>query len=140
MRAALQVLADRGIRHTNGREDILSMFLEHGHALSQPDLERKLIDKYDRVTIYRTLTLYLEKGILHKVLDDVGAMKYALCPDACHQANHHHAHDHVHFKCLRCGNTTCLDQLEVPAIKLPAGYVLEECNLLMSGVCPSCMQ
>ncbi len=107
-----------------------------GHALSQPDLEKALGELYDRVTIYRTLTLYLEKGILHKVLDDSGAMKYALCPDACH--SHDHRHDHVHFKCLRCGNTSCIEDLEVPRLVLPNGYTLTEANFLLSGVCKSC--
>lgn len=140
MSTADHLLAHHNIRNTSGRVDILRTFLDHGHALSQPDLERNLGEKYDRVTIYRTLTLYLEKGLLHKVLDDAGAMKYALCPDTCHSGTetHGHAHDHVHFKCVRCGNTTCIEEVEVPSVKLPKGYVLAEKNLLMSGVCKDC--
>lgn len=138
MSKAAHTLEHHRIRNTSGRLDILDLFFEHGHALSQPDLERKLIEKYDRVTIYRTLTLYLEKGILHKVLDDAGAMKYALCPDTCHHAEAQHAHEHVHFKCVKCGNTTCVEEVEVPQIQLPKGYMLEESNLLLSGICPAC--
>jgi Fur family transcriptional regulator, ferric uptake regulator len=132
----LHLLKENDIRHTEGRMAILEYFDAAGHALSQPDLEKALGAQYDRVTIYRTLTLYLEKGILHKVLDDSGAMKYALCPDACH--DHHHRHDHVHFKCLRCGNTNCIEDLEVPSLTLPAGYTLMEANFLLSGVCVNC--
>lgn len=131
-----QLLRNHDIRHTDGRMAILLHFSHAGHALSQPDLEKALGDQYDRVTIYRTLTLYLEKGILHKVLDDAGAMKYALCPEAC--AAHDHRHDHVHFKCLRCGNTHCIEELEVPHIHLPQGYTLAEANLLLSGICKVC--
>jgi Fur family ferric uptake transcriptional regulator len=130
------LLRQHDIRNTDGRMAILEYFDTAGHALSQPDLEKALGEQYDRVSIYRTLTLYLEKGILHKVLDDSGAMKYALCPDACHA--HDHRHDHVHFKCLRCGNTQCIEDLEVPAITLPKGYTLTETNFLLSGVCKTC--
>ena len=132
------LLRSNDIRHTDGRMAILLHFDGAGHALSQPDLEKALGDLYDRVTIYRTLTLFLEKGILHKVLDDSGAMKYALCPDACHDHEHAHQHDHVHFKCLRCGNTNCIEDVEVPAIVLPKGYTLTEANFLLSGICKAC--
>jgi Fur family ferric uptake transcriptional regulator len=138
MSAADHLLAHQGIRNTAGRLDVLRIFIDHGHALSQPDLERHLGDRYDRVTIYRTLSLFLEKGILHKVLDDAGAMKYALCPDTCHAHAIAHAHEHVHFKCVRCGNTTCIEEIEVPVVKLPSGYDLQERNLLLSGVCKDC--
>ncbi|MEL7401011.1 MAG: transcriptional repressor [Bacteroidota bacterium] len=129
-----QVLKQHSIRRTNCRVDVLGEFITAQHALSQPDLERAIGEEYDRVTIYRTLTLYLEKCIIHKVLDDSGAMRYALCREECST----HAHDHVHFKCVVCGNTNCIESVQVPAIQLPAGYQLQEINLLMSGVCKDC--
>jgi Fur family ferric uptake transcriptional regulator len=131
-----KVLQRHDIRRTNCRVDILHEFIGATHALSQPDLERAMGESYDRVTIYRTLTLYLDKGLIHKVLDDSGAMKYALCPDTCQ--DHAHNHEHVHFKCVTCGNTICIESVEVPSIKLPEGYQLQETNLLLSGVCKDC--
>ncbi|MEM7038069.1 MAG: transcriptional repressor [Bacteroidota bacterium] len=130
------ILKRHKIRQTSGRVDILSQFWDAQCALSQPDLERNLRGVYDRVTIYRTLTLYLDKGILHKVLDDAGATKYALCTDTC--SEHDHNHEHVHFKCTECGTTSCISELKVPAIALPQGYILKESNLLLSGVCVTC--
>lgn len=134
--ATEKVLKRHAIRRTNCRIDILQEFIGSSRALSQPDLERAMGESYDRVTIYRTLTLYLDKGLIHKVLDDTGAMKYALCQDTC--SDHSHNHEHVHFKCVACGNTICIETVEVPPIKLPAGYQLQETNLLLSGVCKEC--
>lgn len=131
-----KVLKRFGIRQTSCRLDILHAFMRADHALSQPDLEKAMGKAHDRVTIYRTLTLFLEKGLIHKVLDDAGAMKYALCPDSC--SDHSHDHEHVHFKCVQCGNTSCIESVEVPQIKLPAGYQLQESNLLLQGVCRTC--
>lgn len=131
-----QLLKSHGIRKTRSRLDILNEFAANSHALSQPDLEKALGKELDRVTIYRTLTLYLEKGILHQVLDDAGAMKYALCKEACGSDDHHH--DHVHFKCDACGQTTCLEQVHIPRITLPQGFNVREKNLLMTGTCASC--
>lgn len=131
-----RMLSKHEIRRTSSRMDILEEFARHGHALSQPDLEKALGAQYDRVTIYRTLTLYVDRGILHQVLDDAGAMKYALCQDSCEEDDHHH--DHVHFKCNACGQTVCIADAHIPRIALPDGYRLQEQNLLMTGTCAIC--
>lgn len=133
---AVQTLKSFNLRHTNGREEVLELFLQAGHALSHGDIEHGLGPDHDRVTIYRTLRTFLDKGILHKVLDDEGNPKYAMCRDNC--AHGHHHHDHVHFKCEACGQTTCLDQVLIPEVSLPMGYAPKELNLLIQGVCSDC--
>ncbi len=75
------------------------------------------------------------RGLIHKVLDDGGSLKYALCTGTCSGSQHHH--EHVHFKCTECGQTNCLD-IDIPAIRLPKGYEPREVNLLIQGVCQQC--
>lgn len=135
-----EVLAAYELRHTAPRTTILDMFLRSGVALSQPEIERTLQTICDRVTIYRTLNTFLDKGILHKVLDDAGAMKYALCPPACRHERHitQHHHDHAHFKCSVCGNTNCLNDVSVRLPALPDGFSVNEVNILLQGICPNC--
>ncbi|TAE29212.1 MAG: transcriptional repressor [Cytophagales bacterium] len=133
---AAQTLRNADLRHTNGREEVLNLFLDADHALSHSDIENGLGPDHDRVTIYRTLRTFVDKGLLHKVLDDGGNPKYALCRDTC--ASGHHHHEHVHFKCDNCGQTTCLDQVHIPAVALPEGYNRKEMNLLIQGVCLEC--
>ncbi|TDB64037.1 Fur family transcriptional regulator [Arundinibacter roseus] len=130
-------LKDHSLRNTLCREDILETFLSREVALSHGDLEHSLGEKFDRVTIYRTLKTFLEKGIIHKVLDEEG-MRYALCKERCTEHNHHH--DHVHFKCSECGQTNCLESLHIPSIQLPAGYHAQEMNLLIQGLCAACSE
>jgi len=133
-------LKDFNLRLTDCRAEMLAIFNENGHALAHADIEARLPEKFDRVTVYRTLKTFLEKGLIHKVLDDEGGMKYALCRSTCHAADHQHHHDHVHFKCSVCGLTNCLDDVRVPTLALPAGYQRQETNLLVQGVCPLCHQ
>lgn len=132
-----QLLKEHHLRSTSSRSAILSLFLRNGHALSYSDVERQVAETYDRVTVYRTLKTFLDKGVIHKVLDDGGTLKYALCNDHC--ATEHH-HNHVHFKCSLCSQTFCLDDVEVPVVKLPQGYQAREVNLLIQGVCSRCQQ
>lgn len=130
-----QYLKDFKLRTTATRQSILQLFLQKNYALSHGDIEKEIDNSLDRVTVYRTLKTFLDKGLIHKVLDDEGGMKYALCNDACTTKDHHH--DHVHFKCLKCGQTNCLN-VDVPEIKLPKGYKPNEVNFLIQGICPSC--
>lgn len=130
-----QALKRYSLRNTHCRVQILALFIDKDEAMSHADVEDHLSSEFDRVTLYRTLKTFLDKGLLHKVLDDTGGLKYALCKE-CTEESHHH--DHVHFKCIRCNRTTCLDQLEVPSFNLPRGYEKHELNLLVQGVCPDC--
>lgn len=125
-----------GLRHTAGREQLLLLFRQANVALSHGDVEAQLGTDNDRVTIYRTLRTFVEKGLLHKVLDDAGDPRYALCREIC--ADGQHQHDHVHFKCDVCNQTTCLNNVLIPSVTLPEGYSRKETNLLIQGVCAGC--
>jgi Fur family ferric uptake transcriptional regulator len=131
-----QMLKTHRLRLTPGRQAILGLFLRKKHALSHGDIERWLQPQYDRVTVYRTLRTFLKRGLIHKVLDDEGSLKYALCSEACSTAAHRH--NHVHFKCRHCGETSCLE-VEIPPVKLPRGYQPSEWNLLIQGICRKCL-
>jgi Fur family transcriptional regulator, ferric uptake regulator len=123
------------MRSTPTRHEILQLFLQKNYALSHADIEKEISNSLDRVTVYRTLKTFLDRGLIHKVLDDEGSLKYALCNEACSSLEHHH--DHVHFKCTECGQTNCLD-VHVPGFRLPKGYSAETVNVLIQGVCERC--
>lgn len=136
MKAGGQILKDYQLRTTTSREAILDLFIKNGFALSYSDIEREIAASFDRVTVYRTLKTFLDKGVIHKVLDDEGSLKYALCSDPC--STHEHHHEHVHFKCQRCGQTNCMESVTIPQVALPKGFSIKEMNLLIQGLCSKC--
>jgi Fur family transcriptional regulator, ferric uptake regulator len=121
---------------TDTRKKILNFFLESAGALTHADIEQRTSTEFDRVTIYRTLQTFVEKGIIHVIPSADNAIRYALCKDNC-AAGHHHD-DHVHFMCDDCGTTYCLDHVSVPKIKLPKGFTANQTDLVVSGVCHKC--
>lgn len=131
------ILRRHALRRTSNRTAILDVFVARDMALSEREIEDAMALTCDRVTVYRTLNTFLDKGVIHRVLDDSGVMKYALCSPDCGQQTAHY-HDHVHFKCRVCGRTTCIEQVQVPAVSLPAGFELQAVNMLLQGVCPDC--
>ena len=121
---------------TGSRKKILHLFFEQEGALAHGDIEKKAGEKFDRVTIYRTLQVFVGKGIIHTIPTADNSIRYALCKDDC-SAGHHHDH-HVHFICNNCGNTYCLDDVVTPDIKLPRGYSATHVEVLAEGICRNC--
>jgi Fur family transcriptional regulator, ferric uptake regulator len=136
MKQAHTLLKQYNLRHTDCREHIVDIFLQSTYALSHADVEEAIGESHDRVTVYRTLRTFLDKGLIHRVLDDLSFPKYALCKAPCAVHEHHHAH--VHFKCNQCGQTNCLEDVVIPTVVLPTGYRPAETNLLINGVCINC--
>lgn len=134
MASPLSILQSHKLRITDCRQEIIREFLDKQVALAHSDLEESLDSQFDRVTIYRTLKTFVDKDVVHKVLDDSGATKYALCS---HEEEEHN-HEHVHFKCEICGETTCLESITLPNIKLPQGFKKKEMSLLVQGICAKC--
>ncbi len=92
--------------------------------------------KADRTTLYRTLKTFEEKGIVHQVDDGTGTIKYALCEAGCNCDIDRDLH--LHFHCSNCRETICLTEHKIPQINLPDGYVAEDMNLVVKGICEHC--
>ncbi len=132
---AKTLLRDHNMRLTHCRQETLMLFLQKPYALTNAFFEENLRGNHDRITIYRTLRSFLKSGILHKVLDDNGGIKYALCKENCLPE---HNHQHVHFKCEVCNKTVCLEEVKIPELHLPQGYNTDEVSMLVTGICDQC--
>ncbi|MGV3640106.1 MAG: Fur family transcriptional regulator [Adhaeribacter sp.] len=129
------LLQQKQIRPTAMRLLVLDYLLQQSSATSLNDLEA-WFHRSDRVTLYRTLKTFEEKGLVHKIDDGTGSVKYARCQDDC--LTHAHQDLHVHFNCKVCGETFCLPTSRIPGIPLPDKFQAEEVNLVMKGVCGNC--
>ena len=132
------ILKGSSLSVTSSRKAILDIFLGSDNALAHQDIEN-IAKKYDRVTIYRTLQTFLEKGIIHSIPTTDNIIKYALCSDMCITTGHHHD-NHVHFLCNKCGRTECLDDVIIPTVVLPIGYSMNEINMVVNGTCKTCRE
>ncbi|MES1198342.1 MAG: transcriptional repressor [Chitinophagaceae bacterium] len=131
-----ELLKRNNLSITGSRTKILQLFLDQPGALAHGDIEKKAGEKFDRVTIYRTLQTFVDKGIIHSIPTADNSIRYALCKDDCSEG-HHHDH-HIHFVCNNCGNTYCLDDIVTPDIKLPKGYSAGHVEVVVEGICKNC--
>ena len=133
-RALLDKLEARGIKPTANRLMILRAMMRMRQAVSLQNLVDEL-ETVDKSSVSRALALFLSHHLVHSIDDGSGALKYAVCGDACSCD----VDDlHVHFYCTRCGRTLCLRGLPVPLVHLPDGFSLESVNYVMKGVCSDC--
>lgn len=130
------ILKKSGLSLTDSRKRILQHFLDSNNALAHADIEKLSGENVDRVTIYRTLQTFVEKGIVHTIPTSDNSIRYALCQNECSEGHHHD--EHVHFICDICGGTYCLQQIAIPAVQLPAGFKLRQVDVLVTGKCNQC--
>ena len=127
-------LQKKHIKPTAMRELVLKVLTEQKTAISLPELESRF-ERADKTTLYRTLKTFEKNKLIHSIDDGSGMVRYALCSDSC-------VCDpedlHVHFYCVKCKKTYCLNDIPVPTINLPAGFALENVNMVVKGICANC--
>lgn len=122
---------------TDSRLKILQLFANHTGALTHGAIEKSIGTGMDRVTIYRTLQSFVDKGLIHTIPTSDNSVSYALCKEDSCSAGHHHD-NHVHFICTLCKSTTCLDHITIPEVKLPKGFNSQQIDMVISGICAQC--
>lgn len=143
-------LQNHGIRPTAVRILIWKTLQNFDYAFAMADLEGWL-PTVDKSTLFRALTLFSEKELLHTLDDGSGEKKYCPCiehvhcdddghSDECRHATcHPHTEcQHVHLTCTICGKTYCLKNQKIPQVDLPEGFKIETIQYIIHGVCAKC--
>lgn len=133
-----QYLGQRNMRYTPEREAIVrEIFARHDH-FSVEDLYlslRKGDRRISRASIYRTLPLLVEAGLVAPVFQEAG--------QTCYEHTYGHEH-HCHLRCRQCNlvvefSEPALQNLE-ERLGRELGFKVEGHKLEVSGLCPSCRQ
>ncbi|MFC4721710.1 Fur family transcriptional regulator [Geojedonia litorea] len=130
-----KLFESKGIRITAMRLLIYKFLAEKEVAVALTDIENAF-HKADRTTLYRTIKTFEDKVIVHQINDGTGITKYALCEEGCKCDIKTDLH--LHFHCTNCNETVCLTDHKIPQIKVPDGYVSENVNLVVKGICDKC--
>ena len=135
-------LAARQHKMTPQRQIVLQIFLDHpGEHLSAEDVHDLLRDKRAEIglaTVYRTLELLSDLGILQKMEFGDGCSRYEV-NDTDPTRHHHH-----HMICTKCGKVEefdedLLESLEA-AIYRKAGFKTTDHQVKFFGVCRECQE
>jgi len=130
-----KTLESQNVRPTAMRILIYKYLAEKKVAVTLRDIENAF-EKADRTTLYRTIKTFEEKAIVHQINDGNRIIKYALCEEGC--SCEIETDLHLHFHCNNCNETICLTDHKIPQIKVPDGFISENINLLINGICNKC--
>ena len=136
LQAALEKISASPYRLTRPRRALLDMVLKQTKPFSAPDLEKKLKGKNgcDAVTIYRTLPVFIELGLLERCDFSDQTAFYEVTHG--HEGHHHH-----HIVCTTCKQVEplkfCLVEGQEQVLKR-LGYLNLKHRLEFSGLCPAC--
>jgi Fur family ferric uptake transcriptional regulator len=129
-------LEARGIKPTAIRLMAFKAMAEYPQAFSLTDMEG-ILDTVDKSTLFRTISLFHEKLLIHSIDDGSGSVKYSVCKSGCTCS----LDDlHVHFYCMKCKKTFCLEKLSVPKVQLPRGFLPQSINFVIKGLCRRCAE
>lgn len=129
-----KLLTASGIRPTAVRILLYETMIGWQNTFSLPDLEDELLE-LDKSSIFRTLALFHEHHLIHRVDDGSGSMKYCLCQNRGHCTQDE---THVHFHCQTCGRTFCIENQSVPSVLAPQGFRVDSINCIINGRCADC--
>ena len=134
-------LSERGYKITPQRKEILQIFVDHSdyHHMSAEDVYRILRENKSDIglaTVYRSLDLLSELGILVQVDFGDGCARYEL-NTADPKVHHHH-----HLICVKCKKVIefeedLLDDLEEDIAK-KSGFQILNHEVKFFGYCSEC--
>lgn len=130
----VKLLEHHGVKPTSNRILVAKALETAQRPLSLMELETR-IKTIDKSGIFRALTLFREHHMVHVIEDGGDGVRYELC------RSHDDEHDddmHVHFFCEVCRQTYCLDNIKIPPVELPGGFVMNTVNYMVKGMCPNC--
>ena len=131
---AREMLKATKLYSTRGRVAILKVLMKADKPLSQDQIARRSgKERFDKVTIYRTLESLLNVGLVHKAFVEKRASHFEMA----HNCTEHQCHPH--FTCTNCGETHCLTGISVPMAKSPhQEFLIHRQQVRLEGLCPKC--
>lgn len=133
---AIEILRQKGVKPTSNRILVIKELMRSNAPVNLAKLEESL-DTVDKASIFRVLELFAAKDIVHVIEDGSRSLKYEIC----HCGSHHDiSGQHVHFYCEVCKETFCLENVHIPRIDIPPGFVPKSANFVLKGVCPKCSE
>ncbi|MCF0174613.1 MAG: transcriptional repressor [Bacteroidales bacterium] len=124
------IFKENGVRLTAVRGMVWKTICSFDFVFSMNDVEAAL-PFLDKSSIFRTLRVFEEHGMLNQIDDGTGLQKY------CISDTHHHEF-HVHLSCENCHKTYCLKSEKVPQVAIPQGFVVQQISYVIKGICPEC--
>ena len=128
-------LTREGHRLTTPRQAIIKLVAPRQDHFSAQEVWDEVRERYSgigRATVFRTLDLLTELGVLNRIHTGDGCHRYTVC-----ETTHHH-----HLMCVACGTVSSLEaagiESQIRRLAAEAGFDLLTHHLELVGRCANC--
>lgn len=115
------------IYFTSFRSSVAQILEAHHAALTAKEIAHRMGYKTDRVTLFRTLKLFEQKQMIHRIATHDGVIRYRWG----------NREAHAHFFCTVCRVVYCVPQPEIHFTHLPS-FTITGHQTNLSGCCSQC--
>jgi len=130
-------IAKEGHRLTLPRQTIVKLVAPRRDHFSAQEIWDEVQSQHrgiGRATVFRTLDLLVELGVLNRVHVGDGCHRYAVC-----ETSHHH-----HLMCVDCGSVTAIEaasiERQIHRMAGDSGFELLTHHLELIGRCAACRE
>lgn len=135
-------LRKRGLKNTPSRQAVLEVLARSEEPVTAGEVYRRILSageetggrpcRVSLATVYRTLSILTEKGLLRKSSGQDGTLFYQL-----RDSRHRH-----YLICTRCGSSVPIPSCPLEALEQrlgeETGFSITGHNLELYGLCPRC--
>ena len=133
------LLEDSQLEPTPKRLQVLEVIGSNNSPLSAQQIFETLsrTGNINRVTVYRILDLFVDKGRVDRINGGGRSFVYGLAPNDNHPA-------HPHFYCRNCGSLECLNpeslNVDLQTMQRTFPGIIENVEVRVDGVCKNCLR
>ena len=132
---AVRMLEQARVDPTPHRVEVLLLLARESSTLSAPELLQRLAGIMNKVTLYRTLDLLVDKQLIFR--HSAGDRTFRYC-----FGTPEHNPTHIHFYCTSCNTMQCLSRdqapLDLAAISPNLPHHIHNVELRFDGTCEAC--
>jgi Fe2+ or Zn2+ uptake regulation protein len=138
--AIIEILRSKSVDITKARVNLLHFLLKRDEKLTGLQEILKIPGKrFDRTTVYRTLIILCDIGLVYKIFDQKHRPLYAVSTRLKTNGDQIQSSgkENCYFQCEVCNSVFYLP-CSFQNIKLPGGLIKTGINLFVTGYCPKC--
>lgn len=131
-------MAKRGLRSTEQRRLIIDTFFQVAEHITIDQLLERVRERDPRIgyaTVYRTMKMLADGGIVHERKFGDGFTRYELADEEAH---------HDHLICLECGKITEFEEPQIEVLQervaTKHGFEVQHHKHELYGTCAECLK
>ncbi len=125
----IDIMKKAGVKFTRPRKLVLDALQAAKQPLSIKEIHKRVRNKADLASVYRTVNLFQDLGIVREVQFGEGYQRYELIGEG----QHHH-----YVLCIECGKLEDIDICLLDRVEKMTNFKILSHSMEFQGLCHSC--